>query len=140
MSASAFGTALALSSLSMRPGEGTLDASDDSQAIELHDDGHSHSLLRSFQRLREVDMLCDLTLRVDGGLAEYRVHRALLCAACPYFETMFMCGLQESTSACVDLHVAPVPAHIVGLLIDYFYTGTVKLRGGEFELLPLLVH
>jgi hypothetical protein len=110
------------------------DSATDELVIDNRD--HSNSLLASFARLRERQILCDITLKVDEEA--YPVHRALLSAASSFFEAMFTCGLAESTASEIELHVAPIPARVFGLFLDFLYTGRVSLGGGDQDLLPLL--
>lgn len=45
----------------------------------------------AFEEMRGEGQLCDVVLRVDGQ--EFKAHRVVLAATCPYFRGMFTGGL-----------------------------------------------
>ena len=61
-----------------------------------------------------------------------RCHRNVLASASDYFNTMFTCGLEESTSATVQLTVQP---EILTSIVEYIYTGEIELTIDNVESL-----
>ena len=82
-------------------------------------DGHERALLQRLHQQQLSRQLCDVRLRVGG--AERFAHRAVLCAASPYFQAMFTGGLAESQQTEVDI-LGVVPSVFDALLV-YIYSG-----------------
>ena len=85
---------------------------------------HSLTLLRELRKMRESGSLCDVTLRVGGGLCLH-AHRIVLCAASPFFSAMFTSGMKESESGEVDL--GEIPSNAVQDLVDFAYSSSLSL-------------
>ncbi|KAI0239431.1 Ectoderm-neural cortex protein 1 [Lamellibrachia satsuma] len=73
-------------------------------------------------KLRQNEEFTDFTLQ--SGDVHVRCHRNVLAVASDYFKVMFMCGLEESTSATVPLTMKP---EILTNIVDYMYTGEIEL-------------
>ena len=61
-----------------------------------------------------------------------RCHRNVLASASDYFNTMFTCGLEESTSATVQL---TIQSEILTSIVEYIYTGEIELTIDNVESL-----
>ena len=61
-----------------------------------------------------------------------RCHRNVLASASDYFNTMFTCGLEESTSATVQL---TIQSEILTSIVEYIYTGELELTIDNVESL-----
>lgn len=85
---------------------------------------HSSAMLQELRRMREVGLLCDVTLRISGGQS-LRAHKVVLCAASPFFAAMFSSGMKESESGEVDLE--NVPSNAVRDLVDFAYSSSLRL-------------
>ena len=72
--------------------------------------------LRKQQRSGEY---CDVAIKVEGVV--FRCHKAVLCAASPYFTAMFAHDMKESRDAAVTLH--ETKAEMFELLLDCIYDG-----------------
>uniref|UniRef100_T1IMJ6 Kelch-like protein diablo n=1 Tax=Strigamia maritima TaxID=126957 RepID=T1IMJ6_STRMM len=89
--------------------------------------------------LRAKEQLCDGVLRAEDG-TRYPVHRAILSAASPYFRALFTSNLGNPSGA-REMEVPQVSADILGTIIDYAYTGKVKVTSDNVEgLLPAADH
>ena len=77
---------------------------------------------KEMHKLRHNDEFTDVTLQ--SGDVHIRCHRNVLAVASDYFKVMFRCGLEESTSATVQLTMEP---EILTSFVDYMYTGKIEL-------------
>ncbi|XP_027601012.1 calicin [Pipra filicauda] len=74
------------------------------------------------------ESLCDVVISVDG--VEFKAHKLILCCCSTYFRTLF--------TNCADKMVYQIPgvsAEMMGLIIDYAYTGTVPITEDNVESL-----
>lgn len=75
-------------------------------------------LLMDLNVLRLEGLLCDLTVLVDG--IEFRCHRTVLAATCPYFQALFRHDIQARTKA--ELRLDGVSVIGFQLILDFIYT------------------
>lgn len=105
---------------------------------EVHDfssEGHSREILTSINGLRKRNLLCDVTLCVEGK--EFPVHRIILAACSDYFEAMFTGGMSESSSDETKIDIQGLNADTMEILLDFIYTETVKVSVENVQaLLP----
>ncbi|XP_006641983.2 kelch-like protein 21 [Lepisosteus oculatus] len=99
--------------------------------LPFFDTAHALNLLRGIHELRAERKFFDVTLRAEGR--EFPCHRAVLAAASNYFKAMFAGTLRESAMDCVELH--EVSAELLGLLLDFCYTGRVTVSQDNVDLL-----
>ncbi|XP_078691891.1 kelch-like protein 40 isoform X1 [Branchiostoma floridae x Branchiostoma belcheri] len=85
---------------------------------------HVPALARGLSDMRTADVLTDVTLLVDDQ--RFSAHRNVLAAASPYFYAMFTGGLHEAGQKEIRIH--EVDGDVMGLLLDFIYTGTVSLK------------
>ena len=86
--------------------------------------------MRGLQKLRPDDQYTDVTLQ--SGDVHIRCHRSVLSAVSDYFNAMFTCGLEETTSATVRLTIEP---DILTCVVGYIYTGEIDLTIDNVESL-----
>ncbi|XP_019614957.1 PREDICTED: kelch-like protein diablo [Branchiostoma belcheri] len=84
---------------------------------------HVPALARGLSDMRTADVLTDVTLLVDEQ--RFSAHRNVLASASPYFYAMFTGGLHEAGQKEIRIH--EVDGEVMGLLLDFIYTGTVSL-------------
>ncbi|XP_078449578.1 kelch-like protein 38 isoform X1 [Lampetra planeri] len=80
-------------------------------------------LLPQMNEFRLQGILTDISLHC--GAAEFRCHRVVLAACCPYFRAMFSHGFREGLEDSVRL--GSVPARTLASLLDFAYTGEVSI-------------
>ena len=86
------------------------------------DKAYQNEFMKGLHKMRQNEQYTDLTLQ-SGGV-HIRCHRIVLEAASDYFKAMFRCGLEESTSATVQLKMEP---DTLTSIVDYMYTGEIEL-------------
>ena len=87
--------------------------------------------LKRMQEQRLKEHLCDVKLLVGDDCVE--AHRVVLCAQSAYFEAMFTRNFQECQQDTIDLSESFSSSATLSALIDYMYTGEIKISG---EILP----
>ncbi|XP_077991142.1 kelch-like protein 11 [Glandiceps talaboti] len=98
--------------------------------MELETDKHDvvqisrFSILKDqLQRQRQDDEYCDMAVVVDGR--EFKVHRNILAAFSPYFQSLFRSNLKEAQCGSVELECTSADA--MAIILDYIYTGDIEL-------------
>ena len=86
--------------------------------------GYERALLQCLRRQQLSGQLCDVRLRV--GACHRLAHRAVLCAASPYFQAMFTGGLAESGQRDVD--IVGIAPPVFDTLLNYIYSGECFCR------------
>lgn len=99
--------------------------------LPFFDAAHAINLLRGIHELRAERKFFDVTLCAEGK--EFHCHRTVLAAASTYFRAMFAGTLRESVMDRVVLH--EVSAELLGLLVDFCYTGRVTVTHDNVDLL-----
>ncbi|KAG5838110.1 hypothetical protein ANANG_G00220310 [Anguilla anguilla] len=99
--------------------------------LPFFDTSHAFNLLRGIHELRAERKFFDVTLCAEGR--EFHCHRTVLAAASTYFRAMFAGTLRESAMDRVVLH--EVSAELLGLLVDFCYTGRVTVTHDNVDLL-----
>ncbi|XP_073731379.1 kelch-like protein 21 [Misgurnus anguillicaudatus] len=99
--------------------------------LPFFDTAHAVNLLRGIHELRAERKFFDVTLCAEGK--EFQCHRTVLAAASTYFRAMFAGTLRESVMDRVVLH--EVSAELLGLLVDFCYTGHVTVTHDNVDLL-----
>uniref|UniRef100_A0A3B3S2B0 Kelch-like protein 21 n=1 Tax=Paramormyrops kingsleyae TaxID=1676925 RepID=A0A3B3S2B0_9TELE len=99
--------------------------------LPFFDTSHAFNLLRGIHELRAERKFFDVTLCAEGR--EFPCHRTVLAAASTYFRAMFAGTLRESAMDRVVLH--EVSGELLGLLVDFCYTGRVTVTQDNVDLL-----
>uniref|UniRef100_A0A1A8LD78 Kelch-like protein 21 n=1 Tax=Nothobranchius pienaari TaxID=704102 RepID=A0A1A8LD78_9TELE len=99
--------------------------------LPFFDTAHAFNLLRGIHELRAERKFFDVTLCAEGK--EFHCHRTVLAAASTYFRAMFAGTLRESVMDRVVLH--EVSAELLGLLVDFCYTGRVTVTQDNVDVL-----
>ncbi|XP_033942829.1 kelch-like protein 21 [Pseudochaenichthys georgianus] len=99
--------------------------------LPFFDTSHAFNLLRGIHELRAERKFFDVTLCAEGR--EFHCHRTVLAAASTYFRAMFAGTLKESAMDRVVLH--EVSAELLGLLVDFCYTGRVTVTQDNVDVL-----
>ena len=86
--------------------------------------------MKFMQKLRHDEEYTDVTLQ-SGGV-HFRCYRNVLVVAIYYSRAMFRCGLEECTSATVQLTIQP---EILISIVDYMNTGEIELTVDNVESL-----
>ena len=97
---------------------------------EKFDKAYQNTFMNGMHTLRQNEGNTDVKLQ--SGDTQIRCHRNVLAVATDYFEAMFRCGLEESTSATVPLIMEP---EILTCMVDYMYTGEIELTVDNVESL-----
>lgn len=107
---------------------------------ELEDTNHAVSLMKELKLFYESQLLVDVSIEVkpnresedqsvssvcSSPVKPFQCNRILLAAASPYFRSMFTGGLYESTQKKITIY--DVDADSMAVIIDYCYTGKVKI-------------
>ncbi|XP_068602019.1 kelch-like protein 21 [Brachionichthys hirsutus] len=99
--------------------------------LPFFDASHAFNLLRGIHELRAERKFFDVTLCAEAR--EFHCHRTVLAAASTYFRAMFAGTLRESAMDRVVLH--EVSAELLGLLVDFCYTGRVTVTQDNVDVL-----
>ena len=86
--------------------------------------------MKNMNQMRLTARHTDVTLQT--GLVKITCHRVVLAMASEYFDTMFTCGLEESTSPVVQLTMEP---DTLSSIVEYVYTGVIELTDDNVERL-----
>lgn len=115
---------------------------------ELEDVNHARGLIKELKILYDAQLLADVTIGVEGDQELdhcdemsfkcdvgklFLCNRNILAAASPYFKSMFTGGLNESVQKKVIIH--GVDTESMSVIIDYCYTGKVKITEGNVQRL-----
>ena len=113
------------------------DSEDDREEDKGWSSNKDHAF-RTMQKMREEDVLCDVTLLVGQEKVVKKAHRFLLSVFSEYFKTMFTSGLKESNQHIV--HLPCVDAESFQLILDYIYDGEITLTRRNVHKLILLAN
>jgi kelch-like protein 10 len=86
---------------------------------------------RIWKELRLKNQLCDGVVRCIDG-TEFKIHRAILSAASPYFRALFTNSINRGQPETYEANVS-APSKIFALLLDYAYTGTCSINSSNVE-------
>ncbi|CAH1259067.1 ZBTB17 [Branchiostoma lanceolatum] len=81
---------------------------------------HCSTLLRRLHELRRRDILCDVTVSVEGR--NFRCHKAILAVCSGYFRSLFAANNNNTSIA-----LPGVNANVVEDILNYMYTGELQL-------------
>ena len=86
----------------------------------VFDKEFKEELLSELNELRKENILCDVTLRIEGQ--DFPAHICVLSAASPYFRSLFTGGFKENESNVVELQEIK-PAAVASEALRFIYTG-----------------
>ncbi|XP_008198985.2 kelch-like protein 10 isoform X1 [Tribolium castaneum] len=86
---------------------------------------------RIWKELRLKNQLCDGIVRCADG-TEFKIHRAILSAASPYFRALFTNSINRGQPETYEANVS-IPGKIFALLLDFAYTGTCSINSSNVE-------
>lgn len=98
----------------------------DQSAIKVFhykDKEHSSNLLLQLNRLRQENILTDVSLCSDN--TEIPCHRNVLVSSSPYFRAMFCNNFLEKQQTQINLK--GITSSILSSIIDYVYTGLISI-------------
>ena len=105
----------------------------DGEGMCYENDVHQKGVLEMMKLMYDSRQLTDICISVDDQ--KFFCHRAVLAASSCYFHAMFTTSLAESRQSDIRLH--DVDAESVNALIDYAYTGRVRIT--PFNVQNLMV-
>ena len=100
-------------------------------------------LLFKLHELRKDNVLCDVTLRIEGQ--DFAAHRCVLSAASPYFRSLFTSGFRENQDSVVELQ--EIKTTTMDQALRFIYTGEALvnasnaqdlLRTADYLIIPSL--
>lgn len=106
-----------------------------SSLMALHSDSHQQSILAKFNKLRERDLLCDITLVVED--MHFKAHKALLAASSEYFSLMFTAEDQISQTT---YQLDGMAAEMFAAVLEFIYSAQVSVEESATEQLLATAH
>lgn len=91
--------------------------------ICFENEAHQGDILSELKSMYDNQLLVDVTICVQER--KFRCHRSVLAAVSPYFRAMFTINLIESKTD--SIIIQEVDKESVTLIIDYAYTGCIKI-------------
>ncbi|XP_034531402.1 zinc finger and BTB domain-containing protein 24 [Notolabrus celidotus] len=99
--------------------------------MSLHSSSHMQSILSKFNKLREKDLLCDITLVVED--VHFKAHKALLAASSNFFSLMFT--TEEQRSGQSTYRMEGMAAGMFAAVLDFIYSAQISVEEGATEKL-----
>lgn len=96
----------------------------------LYSDTHKQSILSKFDKLRKKQLLCDVTLVVEG--VPFKAHKALLALSSDYFSLMFTSEHHFSQST---YKLQSVTAEMFSAVLEFIYSAQVSVEESATEQL-----
>lgn len=93
------------------------------KVFHYKDKEHSSNLLQQLNRLRQENILTDVSLCSDN--TEITCHRNVLVSSSPYFRAMFCNNFLERQQT--KIYLKGIPSAILSSIIDYVYTGLISI-------------
>ena len=100
----------------------TLDG--ENKSLILRSNHASKEFLAKLQHMRQQDQFTDVILTTEDG-KQVKAHKIVLCCSSNYFEVMF-CG-QFCENPQSEIHLKEIFYNPLNQIIDYFYTGILKI-------------
>ncbi len=101
-----------------------------SSLMALYSDSHKQSILSKFDKLRKMDLLCDITLIV--GDMHFKAHKALLAASSEFFSVMFTAEDQISQPT---YRLNGMAAEMFAAVLEFIYSAQVFVEESATEQL-----
>ena len=86
---------------------------------------HCIQLTDRLEILRNNERFCDVIVEVKGK--EFKVHKAVLAAASPFFLTLLESNMRESNEHLIKVELEEATASIMEDVLKYVYTGNVSV-------------
>ena len=86
---------------------------------------HCVQLTDRLEILRNNERFCDVIVEVKGK--EFKVHKAVLAAASPFFLTLLESNMRESNEHLIKVELEEATAFIMEDVLKYVYTGNVSV-------------
>ena len=86
---------------------------------------HCLQLTDRLEILRNNERFCDVIVEVKGK--EFKVHKAVLAAASPFFLTLLESNMRESNEHLIKVELEEATAFIMEDVLKYVYTGNVSV-------------
>ncbi|XP_074547865.1 zinc finger and BTB domain-containing protein 24 [Halichoeres trimaculatus] len=99
--------------------------------MSLQSYSHQQSILSKFSKLREKDLLCDITLVVEDR--PFKAHKALLAASSDFFSLMFT--TEEQSSGQSTYRMEGMAAEMFAAVLDFIYSAEVSVEEAAAEQL-----
>ncbi|XP_053325790.1 actin-binding protein IPP [Spea bombifrons] len=90
---------------------------------------HSQRILSQMNKMRLQKEFCDVQIQI--GERVFGLHKLVLAASSPYFSALFAGGMKESSNDVVQIQ--GVEPSSFELLLDFIYTGSVKITSGNVQ-------
>ena len=90
----------------------------------ITDDGIKTSESSDFTRFFLTDYLADLQLKCEDQI--FHVHRVLLAAASPYFQTMFQNDMTEARAGCIELR--EIKPKVLKTALKFVYESKIDVK------------
>ncbi|XP_068608438.1 zinc finger and BTB domain-containing protein 24 [Brachionichthys hirsutus] len=101
-----------------------------SSLVALHSDSHKQSILSKFNKLRQRELLCDITLVVEN--VHFKAHKALLAASSDYFSFMFTAGDRTGQPTYT---IDGIAAKMFAAVLEFIYSAQVLVEASAAEQL-----
>ncbi|KAK2893971.1 hypothetical protein Q8A73_016455 [Channa argus] len=85
-----------------------------------------------YNELHPEGNLCDAIIKVED--VEFQIHKVVLCNCSPYFRVLFNCCSTEDRKV---FHVSNLSPHMMELIIQFAYTGSVMVTEDNVQELLL---
>ena len=100
-------------------------------SVECHSDFlHCVSVLKLLNEFRNSNVLCDVTLCVDGRT--FYAHKTILASCSPYFKAMFSTKMKEASEA-KPVVLNDIDGQNMEELLKYMYTGEIELTNNNIR-------
>lgn len=91
-----------------------------------------NKMLHQLNELRKSGILCDAKLRLEDKV--FNVHKVVLAASCPYFNSLFTMNMKERSQEVIELK-CPTHADRMDDFLTFLYTSEVQLTNDNVEAL-----
>ena len=91
-------------------------------------ESHTEKLLQSMTEMRDMNILIDVILVVEGR--QFPAHKNVLAASCAFFQTMFSSPIGHGET---HVKVEGVTAKAMELILDFMYQGQIEITEDNLE-------
>ena len=96
------------------------------ESMSVDPSKHRQELLERLDILRNNDIFCDVTIAVKDK--EFKVHKAVLAAASPFFLALLTSNMKESNEQLIKVDLEEATESVVEDALKYLYTGNVTIN------------
>ncbi|XP_057660324.1 kelch-like protein 10 isoform X2 [Diorhabda carinulata] len=79
-----------------------------------------------WSELRMKSQLCDGVVKCSDGV-EFKIHRAILAAASPYFKALFTNSINRDNKEATEATIS-IPSNMFQTILDFAYTGSCNIN------------